>query len=358
MRLAFPCIVVKDRDTFEVRDGSLFSLPPELSDKFRISRYASIETSGWSTTEFGYMALAREDAGGYRYVLPGLFLLDAPAPKKKFIGYRPQFTKAQVEGYLAKHFAWEEEVRKRLEEELSALVHYLRHLSSSIYHSAIEADEAATSGDRRAIQEGIRTIIAAQTMLKVRIDYLDFANSIDRFEDRENIPVFRRVDKVIRCFRASAKHKGIDIQLSGSSYNNAYGPNILDIIPYTLIDNAIKYAPKYTEILVHVTDTDQDTTVRITSVGPAIGPDELNAIFERGRRGRNAIAAGRSGTGLGLSVARDVVSEFKGRLDVSQGESSTPRDGIPYKNVTFKFQLPSRTDALQTTTMRKYIKQT
>src|SRR5690606_29305148 len=139
--------------------------------------------------EFGYMALVGMDGVCNRIILPGLYLNDAPRPSKKFYGYSQQFSKSQVEQYLQRHLAWQEEVKKNSEDELTALVHDLRHLSTSIYHSAIEAEHAVRSKNPSETIEMIKAVIASQTMLKVRIDYLDYSNSVDRFDEIEMIPV-------------------------------------------------------------------------------------------------------------------------------------------------------------------------
>lgn len=341
MLLAFPSIYIDTRGVHEFRDGALYSLPPELTDNFRMSKYITLRKNGWQRTEFGYYALVKEDRLGGLYILPGLYLSDEQPPLKKIKGYNAHFTKKQVEGYLERHLQWEEEIRRKSELELTALVHDLRHLSGSIYHSAIEAESALNAIDSRRTAEGIRTIIAAQTMLKVRIDYLDFANSVDRFEEAERIPVYSRVDKVIRCFRASARHRNIEIELNGESFRLAVGPNILDIVPYTLIENAIKYAPANSTVLVRVEDADQSSTVTVTSKGPEIETAELEALFRRGFRGINASKLKSTGTGLGLAVAYSVLQEFQGKITVGQTGDVRMIDGIPYRDISFSFTVPT-----------------
>lgn len=342
MLLAFPHIFVDVRGNHEYHNGALYSLPPELCDRHRLSRYLAIKGTGWHRTEFGYMALVQDDELGNKYILPGLYLTDAFTPSKKFHGYKPSFSRDQVEGYLRRHLRWEIDVRKKSELELTALVHDLRHLSSSIYHSALDAEKAISASDRSKSLEDIKTVIASQTMLKVRIDYLDFANSVDRFIEREPIPVYSRVDKVIRCFRASARHKKIDIDLNGGSYRLAHGPNILDIIPYTLIENAIKYAPSFTRIVVNVSDVGASTRVTVSSVGPTLEKDEQQAIFRRGFRGANAIRFSGGGTGLGLAVANSVIEVFGGTLSVHQ-EAVVERkiDDVAFAKTSFEFSIPT-----------------
>ena len=339
--LAFSSIVVSPHGNPKFHDGTIFKLPPELCDEFRIQQYLNIDKIGWSKSEFGYMTFVQVDGRGTRYIIPGLYLEDGGKPSKKFHGYKPQISKSQVEQYLKYHFERLSDVREASEGELTALVHDLRHLSSSIYHSALEVEQAARANSLHETRDLIKTVIASQTMLKVRIDYLDFSNSVDRFDDFEKIPVYSRVDKVIRCFKADARHKKIEISLSGSSYRLAEGPNILDIVPYTLIENAIKYSPESSEITVRVRDTDVETEVSVTSMGPIFAVGEDAKIFERGYRGRNAKNIRQNGTGLGLSVASEVIATFNGKLTVEQSNENHVIDGVPFASTTFHFSLPT-----------------
>ncbi|WP_299636333.1 HAMP domain-containing sensor histidine kinase [uncultured Ruegeria sp.] len=339
--LAFSSIIVSPHGDAKFHDGTIFKLPPELCDNFRVQQYLKIEKLGWSKSEFGYMTLVKVDGRGTKYIIPGLYLEDGSQPTKKFHGYKPQVSSSQVEQYLEHHFERLSDVREASEGELTALVHDLRHLSSSIYHSALEAENAAKANALRETRDLIKTVIASQTMLKVRIDYLDFSNSVDRFDDVEKIPVYSRVDKVIRCFKADARHKKIEIGLSGSSYRLAEGPNILDIVPYTLIENAIKYSPENSEIVVRVRDTDVETEVSVTSIGPSFAAGEEAKIFEKGYRGRYAKDIRLNGTGLGLSVASEVIATFNGRLTVEQSSEDHLIDGIPFASTTFHFSLPT-----------------
>lgn len=339
--LAFSSIVVSLQGEPKFHDGTIFKLPPELCDNYRIQQYLKIDKMGWSTSEFGYMTLVQVDCQGTKYIIPGLYLEDGGQPSKKFHGYKPLVSKSQVEQYLKYHFERLANIREASEGDLTALVHDLRHLSSSIYHSAIEAERAAKENSLSETRDLIKTVIASQTMLKVRIDYLDFSNSVDRFDEIEKIPVYSRVDKVIRCFKPDARHKNVEINLSGNSYRLAKGPNILDIVPYTLIENAIKYSPKNSVITVKVQDMDAETEVSVTSLGPIFSDGEKAKIFERGFRGANAKNIRQNGTGLGLSVASEVIATFTGGLSVKQSDENCVIDGVPYASTTFHFSLPT-----------------
>lgn len=339
--LAYFSLIQEVDGAFTISQGSLFKLPPELCDQFRVRQYQSVSQDGWHQSEFGYLLYRKTDELGRAFILPGLFLEDGPKPKKKFYGYKAQNTKLMIEEYLRQHMSRSRDQRILAEESTTALVHDLRHLSSAIYHSAEQAQRARINKDNAELADSLKTIVATQTMLKARIDYLDYTTGVDRFETVEKIPVYSRVDKVVKCFRATAKDKAVAIELSGQSFRFTKGPNILDIVPYTLVDNAIKYSPPHYCVEVRVYDLDGRTVVSISSIGPTVHGDEQEKIFEVGFRGKSALEVRPSGTGIGLSVAKEIVEKFSGEIDVKQDGEPIDYKGVEYRNTTFTFSVPS-----------------
>lgn len=96
MKLAFSSIHVDVQGQHQYFKGSLFSLPPELCDNFRISRYLEIKGLGWSKSEFGYMAYIEEDSAGNKIIIPGLYLTDAIALPKSFMGTSLNFLRQML----------------------------------------------------------------------------------------------------------------------------------------------------------------------------------------------------------------------------------------------------------------------
>ena len=82
-----------------------------------------------------------------------------------------------------------------------------------------------------------------------------------------------------------------------------------------LLDNAAKFDPSGTPIDVHVADG----VVAVMDRGPGIPPDELAVVFERFHR----VAAAQSlpGSGLGLSIVRDVVTRNGGSVQAVNRDS-------------------------------------
>lgn len=340
MIFALPSIIAREQGDFEFLQGHLFSLPPELSTNYQLRKYSETNSLGWSRCDLGYWVFTIPDESG-RFIVPGLYLIDAERPRKKIHGYSAMFSKQQIENYASAFLDATRASRVEAERELTSLVHDLRHLSHSIYHSALEAEESCRNRNIIQAQEKIKSVIASQAKLRVRIDYLDFTNSVDRFSEIEEIPVYSRVDKVKRCFSSNAKSKNIDLHLEGESFRLARGPNILDIVTYTFVENAIKYSPKDQHVYILVEDFENTTRVSVSSIGPMIEDDELLDVFKRGRRGKNATSVRPSGTGLGLSVARDIIDVFSGSIEATPSGEIKYLDGVPYQRVTFSFEVPT-----------------
>ena len=80
-----------------------------------------------------------------------------------------------------------------------------------------------------------------------------------------------------------------------------------------LIDNATKYAGEAGRIVVRVEACGPETAVRVLDEGPGLPLPGSEAVFRLFHRGPSADAQ-RSGTGIGLFVARAIVEAMGGRI--------------------------------------------
>ena len=84
-----------------------------------------------------------------------------------------------------------------------------------------------------------------------------------------------------------------------------------------LVTNAIKYTPAGGEIRLEVgPDAGHRAILRVTDGGVGIPPDELPHVTERFFRGRGS-AGMVAGTGLGLTIAAELVRAHHGELDIT-----------------------------------------
>lgn len=79
-----------------------------------------------------------------------------------------------------------------------------------------------------------------------------------------------------------------------------------------LIENAIRYSPPGTPIVVSTTPH----TVEVWDRGPGVSEDERELVFERFHRGQ-AGRSGPPGSGLGLSIARELARRWGGEVGLA-----------------------------------------
>jgi signal transduction histidine kinase len=87
-----------------------------------------------------------------------------------------------------------------------------------------------------------------------------------------------------------------------------------------LVDNAVKYSPRGTTITIGCVDFENTVEFWVQDAGPGIPPGAELAIFERHTRAHEGEA---SGSGLGLSIVRSIVTAHAGRVAVASSDAGT-----------------------------------
>lgn len=108
----------------------------------------------------------------------------------------------------------------------------------------------------------------------------------------------------------------------------------LQRVTSNLIDNAIKYSPEDSEVVVRVYETSNHVACQIKDSGPGISPNDLPHIFDPFFRGGRAKVRGKEpGSGLGLAIVRSIVEAHGGKVWV---KSELQKGSI------FTFTIPKR----------------
>lgn len=84
-----------------------------------------------------------------------------------------------------------------------------------------------------------------------------------------------------------------------------------------IVDNAVKYTPKGSEIIIHVEKQQDKVIVEIRDNGPGIAEEMKPHIFEMFYSGSNEMADSRRSMGLGLYLCRSIIHAHGGEITVS-----------------------------------------
>jgi two-component system OmpR family sensor kinase len=133
---------------------------------------------------------------------------------------------------------------------------------------------------------------------------------------------------------ASDKAVAIDYRDGVESGNVRGDPSRLRQLFMVLLDNAIRYSPIKGAVTVELERGEGKVRVKVSDRGIGIPPEELGGIFERFRRGANALEHHEGGLGLGLPVAKAIAEAHKGNIEMTSrlGEGTTVTVVLPSTN--------------------------
>jgi PAS domain S-box-containing protein len=102
---------------------------------------------------------------------------------------------------------------------------------------------------------------------------------------------------------------------------------------HNLMGNALKYTPEGGKVTIEVEVDGRQLSVSISDTGIGISPDDAERIFERFYRAKDPRVAKITGTGLGLTLAREVVRMHGGDITVESqiDQGSTFTMTLPVK---------------------------
>ena len=146
--------------------------------------------------------------------------------------------------------------------------------------------------------------------------------SLSRIETQEDsdceiVFVQPTVDRVIRMLSGIAKENGITIET-----NVIQDSSILVIeddlyqIIFNLVENGIKYNTPNGKLLLTLERMEDNAILKVQDTGVGIPPESIGHLFERFYRVDKARARKTGGSGLGLSIVRNMVERNGGQIDV------------------------------------------
>jgi signal transduction histidine kinase len=339
------------------RDGWLIETPgfcKRADHNVCASFYVSISLrKGLHQCPFGYACYS---AGDSKTFISALCVKKKSDPKKltnrTHPAFYPEFTESDVLAILTRYDKVAEpykkigqtlptlrqdiELAKRGAEEsmnlAQTIAHEIRNFNRDIKSSAEEVLWQVDSNPHPAIptiQEKGQTIFALSSLISVRLSALDFDNNPESIVSGGTTEqrLHSKFYKARQCLTEWAYRNGEKrIDLDGSCYKPVSLYQIFDLIPFLVLENAIKYGPFGEVILVTFYQDGNGSHVRISSYGPPVDADELKVLGLSTFRTRAAKEYVKPGTGLGLKLVRKIANlhnmgvEFKCEGPVRQIE--------------------------------------
>lgn len=84
-----------------------------------------------------------------------------------------------------------------------------------------------------------------------------------------------------------------------------------------LLSNAIKYSGKGSNITMELSQTDSEVTLQVMDDGYGIKPEDQNKVFERFYQAQNSETVTTPGTGIGLSLVKEIIELHHGTVTLT-----------------------------------------
>lgn len=172
-------------------------------------------------------------------------------------------------------------------------------------------------------------------------DLLNFISSILNFSrlESEGVQLHLKskdinslVEEVLLKTEFLAKEKKIKIVKELEPlFSMKIDPDLIRQVISNLVENAIKYSPEESKIIIKTEERNDKVVLQITDQGIGIPEDELSRLFMKFFRSRKAKNSAVKGSGLGLYLSRYFVELHKGTLTANSTEG---------KGSTFVMELP------------------
>jgi len=138
---------------------------------------------------------------------------------------------------------------------------------------------------------------------------------------------------VVAAFAPVAERKGIRLTtIAPDALAGAFDADAVEKIMTNLVSNAIKFTSSGGTVEVVLARDGDSARIVVRDSGPGIPPDQLPHVFERFYQVDESTTRAHLGTGIGLSLVKELVELHGGRVTVESGSAGT----------TFTATIPSR----------------
>lgn len=212
-----------------------------------------------------------------------------------------------------------QEANRAKDEFLANLSHELRTPMTAILGWAHLLQLGDLEPDQ--VDLGLRTIRqSGEAQAKLIDDLLDVSRIVTGKLHLSPVPVdlTATLQNAVAAIRpaAEAKKQRLEIQLSGGPVTVLGDASRLQQVFWNLLSNAVKFTPAGGVVRLIAAESGPDVAVTVQDSGEGIAAEFLPLVFERFRQAATP-QRGRTGLGLGLAIAKELIELHGGSITAS-----------------------------------------
>lgn len=207
---------------------------------------------------------------------------------------------------------------KQSEDFIAEAAHRVRTpLATVRSHAEATLQRVGKSENRQALRSMVRAIDESSRAAGQLLDHAMITFRADHLEKQE-IDLVELVSDLVMRMKPVAEMNDLELRLANDTSVPSLGdPILLQSAIRNVFDNALKYSPSDSAVDITVV-ADPSPRIEICDRGPGFPPEEIDQLVTRFKRGFNS--EGTIGSGLGLTIAKDVLVAHGGTLKLTNRE--------------------------------------
>jgi len=151
-------------------------------------------------------------------------------------------------------------------------MHEIRRLNLDVKAQAEEMTANLNRGfvEKDFLDYRAQNIFGTSSLISIRLDSYDFHVNPKALSLGNQVPIsiFKKFEKTKHCLQIECRkgRKNVQIKLDGQNYRSIMGYPIFELLPFVLLENAIKYSPPEQDITVSFVEEKRGLQVIINSI--------------------------------------------------------------------------------------------
>lgn len=140
--------------------------------------------------------------------------------------------------------------------------------------------------------------------------------------NKETFDLHEVIKNVATSFEGTctAKKISFELLLTSKHLNVCADRRKIQQVLYNLMDNALKFSPPDSSIIIETTEINDKAFVSVKDYGEGISKENLNKIWERFYKSDTSRGKDKKGTGLGLAIVKEIVQAHNEHINVISTE--------------------------------------